>query len=189
MCSQHLPHEPGWTWAPLLRSSGREASSISGQQADHLDPGHKPSILVTGWREVGLTFGCYSATQVTLMSSFLGEVKWLRELSPHVTVTFIAHTHTHEGAVGGVGESRRQPGGAVSARGSALPHSVAKQWLCQHPPWVPPCHEPARHSRALDPVRGLTSCPADSRTACGPEEGLDHTQDELAGTENIQHPR
>ena len=31
----------------------------------------------------------------------------------------------------------------MSARGSALPHSVAKQWLCRHPPWVPPCHEPA----------------------------------------------
>lgn len=31
--------------------------------------------------------------------------------------------------------------------------------------WVPPCRDPTRHSRASSVIRGLTSCPGDSRTS------------------------
>ena len=92
MCSQHLPQEPGWTWAPLLRNGGGSflPQPPSGQRADHLDPGHKPSILVTGWREA-VHLGCHSGGQVTLAES----ASWGGEMScRNSSPASWTHTHT-----------------------------------------------------------------------------------------------
>lgn len=192
MCSQHLPQEPGWTRAPRLRNGGGSflPQPPSGQRADHLDPGHKPSTLVTGWREA-VHLGCHSGGQVTLAesTSWGGEMA-CRNSSP----TSWRDTHTHEPprwrlqrSVGEADESGRsleglcQPGDQRSL--TLWPSSSsAGILLC---PSLPRPHQALKGTERYQRTDVL---PGGQQDLCGPEEGLDHTQDELARTENIQHP-
>lgn len=53
----------------------------SAQQADNLDPGHEPSILLPGWGR-GSISGAILAAKSPWHSLPLGEVEWLREFKP-----------------------------------------------------------------------------------------------------------
>ena len=56
---------------------------------------------------------------------------------------------------------------------------------------IPPGSLPAMSlpgTQGHRPCQSTDVLPSRQQDRCGPEEGLDHTQDELAGTENIQHP-
>ena len=174
MCSQHLPQEPGWTRAPRLRNGGGSflPQPPSGQRADHLDPGHKPSTLVTGWREA-VHLGCHSGGQVTLAesTSWGGEMA-CRNSSPASWRETHTHTHTHtslqDGDFKGAWKGRMSQDAAwrgCVSQGISAPSLCGQAVVLLASSCVPPCRDPTRHSRAPSVIRGLTSCLGDSRTS------------------------